>query len=159
MVKVVFVCLGNICRSPSGEGIFASIVKDRGYAEAIMIDSAGTSAYHVGEQADSRMRKHASRKGYKLESRSRQLVYSDLEKFDYIIAMDSSNYRDIMRLDRAKLYKSKVYMMCDFSKEYFNHDIPDPYYGGPEGFDTVILMLEEACSGLLNYIVEHEKLQ
>lgn len=158
MIKVVFVCLGNICRSPSGEGIFTSFVNERGYSDVIDIDSAGTSAYHVGEHADSRMRKHASRKGYRLESRSRQFVLSDLESFDYIIAMDSSNYRDIIRLDRSNSYKDKVFMMCDFSKEYFNQDIPDPYYGGPEGFDTVIHMLEEACSGLLEYIIEHEKL-
>lgn len=158
MVKVVFVCLGNICRSPSGEGIFTSIVDEMGYSDIIEIDSAGTSAYHVGEQADSRMRKHAARKGYRLESRSRQFVVKDLEYFDYVVAMDSSNYRDILRLDHSKRFKDKVFMMCDFSKEYFNQDIPDPYYGGAEGFDTVIIMLEEACRGLLDYIVEHEKL-
>lgn len=157
MVKIVFVCLGNICRSPSGEGVFTRLVEEKNYKDKFYIDSAGTSAYHVGEQADSRMRKHAARKGYRLESRSRQFITDDFNSFDYIIAMDSSNYRDILKLDPSGSFKNKVHMMCDFSKEYFNQDIPDPYYGGPEGFDTVITMLEEACSGLLDFIVENEK--
>lgn len=152
MVKVVFVCLGNICRSPSAEGVFKKIVEENNLSDKFFIDSAGTSAYHVGERADSRMRKHASRRFYNLTSRSRQFVYNDLIEFDYIIAMDESNYNDILRLDKDNKFRNKVKMMTDFSDNYQYSDVPDPYYGGAEGFEVVLDILEDSCNGFLNYI-------
>lgn len=158
MIKVLFVCLGNICRSPSAEGVFKKIVEENNLDDKIFIDSAGTSAYHVGERADSRMRKHASKRFYNLTSRSRQFVHNDFIKFDYIIAMDNSNYIDILKVDRGGEFSHKVKMMNDFSREYFSLDVPDPYYGGSEGFETVLDMLEESCSLLLNFIKEEHNL-
>lgn len=152
MVKVVFVCLGNICRSPSAEGVFKKIVEENNLSDKFFIDSAGTSTYHVGERADSRMRKHASRRFYNLTSRSRQFVYNDLIEFDYIIAMDESNYNDILRLDKDNKFRNKVKMMTDFSDNYQYSDVPDPYYGGAEGFEVVLDILEDSCNGFLNYI-------
>ncbi len=152
MVNVIFVCMGNICRSPSGEGVFKSLVRDAGLENAFFIDSAGIYSYHAGEPADSRMRKHASKRGYDLTSISRQLSHGDLKKFDYIIAMDSDNYRDILRLDRNGEFEDKVFMMNDFSAVHTGSDVPDPYYGGPQGFEIVLDMLEESCRGLLDSI-------
>lgn len=158
MVKVLFVCLGNICRSPSAEGVFKKIVEKNSLSDKIFIDSAGTSAYHVGERADSRMRKHASKRFYNLTSRSRQFVHNDFVQFEYIIAMDNSNYKDILKVDRNEEFGHKVKMMNDFSKEYFGLDIPDPYYGGSDGFETVLDMLEESCSQFLNFLKEEHGL-
>lgn len=157
MIKVIFVCLGNICRSPSAEGIFKKIVKNSGLKDDIYIDSAGTSAYHVGEKADKRMREFASKRGYSLTSISRKLKYRDFSDFDYIIAMDNSNYIDILSFDVSGIYKSKVKMMTDFSKEFFSEDIPDPYYGGDDGFNRVIDMLEECCTGFLEFLKQNKE--
>lgn len=156
MKRVVFVCLGNICRSPSGEGVFRSIVDSRNLTKKYHIDSAGTSAYHVGEMADSRMRKHASRRGYDLTSRSRQFERSDFDNFDLIIPMDRSNYQDIISLASSKSDAQKVKMMTDFSISFRGEDVPDPYYGGSQGFETVLDILEESCEGLLEYL-ENER--
>lgn len=158
MIKVLFVCLGNICRSPSAEGVLKKIVEENNLSDKILIDSAGTSAYHVGEKADSRMRKHASKRFYNLTSRSRQFVYNDFIEFDYVVAMDGSNYDDILRVDRSGDFSHKVKMMNDFSKEYFGLDVPDPYYGGSNGFEMVLDMLEESCSLLLDFLKEEHNL-
>ena len=158
MIKIVFVCLGNICRSPSAEGIFREKVIESSLDNIIEIDSAGTSAFHVGELADSRMRKHASRRGYNLTSRSRQFKKSDFNEFDYIVVMDKQNYSDILNLDNNNRFKEKVKMMTDFSTSYFQEDVPDPYYGGPNGFDVVIDILEESCNGFLDFLKANEKI-
>ncbi len=152
MIKVLFVCMGNICRSPSGEGVFTKLVDDAGLSDQFNIDSAGTSAYHIGESADARMRKHAAKRGLQLTSRSRKFTRADLEKFDYILAMDYENYRDILGYDRHGTCGDKVYMMNDFSETDKGADVPDPYYGGPAGFEIVLDMLEESCRGLLEHI-------
>ena len=157
-IKVLFVCLGNICRSPSAEGVFSSIINDAKLSEQFSIDSAGTSAYHVGEKADSRMRKVASRRGYNLTSLSRQIIKEDLVRFDYIVAMDESNYMNITSLDKSGEYKDKVVMMNNFSTNFINQDVPDPYYGSHDGFNLVIDILEESCRGLLDFIIEQEKI-
>lgn len=152
MKRILFVCLGNICRSPSGEAVFNHLIERTNSTSDYYVDSAGTSAYHTGEKADSRMRKHGVKRGYQFRSRSRAFIKDDFDRFDYIIAMDSSNYRDILKLDPISTFKDKVFMMTDFSKEYKGMDVPDPYYGGADGFEKVLDMLEEACSGLYNYI-------
>lgn len=158
MINVLFVCLGNICRSPSGEGVFKALVEKEGMADSFFIDSAGTCAYHVGEPADSRMRKHASARKIRLTSRSRQFSPGDFETFDYILAMDYSNYQEIQSQDKTGEFSDKLYMMNDFSSSHKGSDVPDPYYGGDAGFETVLDMLEEACEGLLRVIKDENGL-
>ena len=152
MIKVLFVCMGNICRSPSGEGVFKALVEQSELEDEFFIDSAGTTAYHVGEPADSRMRKHAALRNIRLTSRARQFKRSDFTEFDYIMAMDRSNYRDIAALDRSDEYSDRIFMMTDFSSQFKGRDVPDPYYGGADGFEIVLDLLEESCRGLLDEI-------
>lgn len=151
-MNILFVCLGNICRSPAAEAVFKSLAEKEITTHSFNIDSAGTSAYHAGERADSRMRKMAIKRFYNLTSRSRQFIYSDFKKFDYIIVMDNKNYKDVLSIDKENKYINKVKLITDFSKNYFNSDVPDPYYGGNEGFNEVLNILEESCQGLLEYL-------
>ena len=142
--KVLFVCLGNICRSPAAEGVLHSMV-DLG---DFTIDSAGTSGFHQGEPADSRMIEHARKRGLDLTSLSRQFVVNDFDRFDYILVMDDKNLRDVLKMasvDQAK----KVRKITDFSQKFKYDHIPDPYYGGAKGFDLVLDLLVDACEGFL----------
>ena len=151
--KIVFVCLGNICRSPMGEGAMKYWVEEKRASGSYFIDSAGTSAFHVGEKADHRMRDVAFSHGIKLTSRARQFVKEDLEEFDYIIAMDESNYRNIVNLDPSNEFK--VFKLREFDNEAFGDlNVPDPYYGGIEGFDQVYHMVMRSCERLLEKIKE-----
>lgn len=151
--KMLFVCLGNICRSPTAEGVMRSIVKKNGSDKAILCDSAGTAAYHVGEKADSRMRSHAAKRGYDLTSRARQFdAQVDFEKFDLILTMDEQNYRDITLQDPEARYSNKVHRMTDYCQKFQISEVPDPYYGGDQGFEFVIDILEDACSHLFETI-------
>ncbi len=154
MLNVIFVCMGNICRSPSGEAVFKAIVEKNNLEEKIFVDSAGTIGYHAGERADSRMRQHAALRGYKLDSIARKFIEKDFDKFDYIIAMDRSNYSNILALDKAGKYSGKVSMMTDYCTKFTTKEVPDPYYGGAAGFELVLDLLEDACTGLLNKISE-----
>lgn len=154
--KVLFVCLGNICRSPAGEGIFRDMVIQEGLSDKITVDSAGTSGYHDGELPDPRMRQHGSRRGYKFDSLSRKFTADDFYNFDIILAMDDSNYHNIMRLAPDLDSQKKVYRMVDFSKKYVHDHVPDPYYSGADGFELVLDLLEDACAGLLEKIKEGE---
>lgn len=157
-IHVLFVCLGNICRSPTAEGLFIDLVEKHNLSDHFFIDSAGTCNHHVGELPDARMRKHASKRGYDLNTRARQFEQEDLAKFDYILAMDNSNFRNILSLDKNNQYKKRVYLMCDFAKERFEDEVPDPYWGGDEGFEQVIVILESATVGLLNFIRNEHQL-
>lgn len=153
MVKVLFVCMGNICRSPAAEGIFNKYVDEAKLGGQISIDSAGTIGYHEGELPDARMRKHALNRGYYLDSRARQFnPKKDFNEFDYIITMDNDNYLDITRLDHKGLYRNKIYKMADFISDKNVNEVPDPYYGGADGFEFVIDILEESSKNLLNKI-------
>ena len=153
MIKVLFVCTGNICRSPAAEGIFKKFVRDANLENDISIDSAGTIGYHSGELPDARMRKHASARGYNLDSRARQFnPMKDFEEFDYIITMDDYNYADLIQLDRKKLYTNKLFKMADFISDKNISEVPDPYYGGAEGFEFVIDILEDGTKNLLTKI-------
>ncbi len=152
MVKILFVCMGNICRSPSGEAVMNKLVKRAGLENEIECDSAGTIAYHEGEPADARMKRHAISRGYRLTSISRRFKEIDFENFDYIIAMDESNYNDLHSFDYSKKYENKIFMMTDFAKNGNYREVPDPYYSGPEGFELVLDILEDACAGLLEEI-------
>ncbi|RNC84357.1 MAG: low molecular weight phosphotyrosine protein phosphatase [Balneola sp.] len=148
--KICFVCLGNICRSPTAEGIFIHKVKEAGLELYFYIDSAGTAAYHTGERADSRSRATAADHGVNLPSIARRFEYTDLEEFDLILAMDSSNLRNIKELDRRNRFTEKVFLMRDFDPEPGNKEVPDPYYGGSQGFENVFQILERSSIALLN---------
>lgn len=150
--KLLFVCLGNICRSPAAENIMNSMISQRNLGDRIVCDSAGTSGYHVGSPPDRRMVATAQKRGMQFTGESRQFKASDFEKFDLILAMDRENYGDILSLDREKKYAHKVKMMCEFCRSHKMKEVPDPYYGGPSGFNQVIDLLMDACEGLLEQI-------
>ena len=154
--KLLFVCLGNICRSPSAENIMNHLIEKAGLSDKITCDSAGTSAYHIGSPPDGRMNAAAKEQGIELLGRARQFKPSDFERFDLILAMDSSNYEDIIYLDGEGKYQDKVKMMCDFATNHSDTEVPDPYYGGEAGFQYVIDLLIDACSGLLDDIVKNK---
>ena len=148
--KILFVCLGNICRSPAAEGILKKLIKEQGLEDKISVDSAGTSGYHDGDLPDHRMRQHGAKRGYKFDSLSRRFTARDFDNFDIILAMDDSNYHNIIRLAPDLDAEKKVFRMVDFSEKYQHDHIPDPYYSGADGFELVLDLLEDACEGLLN---------
>ncbi len=155
--KLCFVCLGNICRSPTAEGIFIHKVKEAGLELYFYIDSSGTGAYHIGERANSKSQSTANAHGVHLPSIARRFEYQDLEEFDLILAMDSSNYRNILHMDKAEKYSSKVKLMREFDPEPGDKEVPDPYYGGLQGFENVFQVLDRSCTNLLNILKEHIK--
>jgi protein-tyrosine phosphatase len=145
--------MGNICRSPAAEGIFKKFVKNANLDQKIEVDSAGTIDYHEGELPDARMIKHAGRRGYILDSHARQFnPKKDFDRFDYIITMDDDNYADIVRNDYNKIYRNKIFKMTDFSSDNSVKRVPDPYYGGANGFENVLDILEDSTANLLNKI-------
>ncbi|MGK7891029.1 MAG: low molecular weight protein-tyrosine-phosphatase [Leptolyngbyaceae cyanobacterium] len=152
--KLLFVCLGNICRSPSAEGIMNHLLQQRQLTDRIQCDSAGTANYHVGSAPDRRMTAAAKRQGITLAGRSRQFVPQDFEQFDLILAMDRSNYQDILRLDPQEKYGDRVQLMCHFCRHHRDDEVPDPYYGGEAGFNYVIELLQDACEGLLDEVLK-----
>ncbi|MBF2064232.1 MAG: low molecular weight phosphotyrosine protein phosphatase [Calothrix sp. C42_A2020_038] len=155
--KLLFVCLGNICRSPAAENIMNHLSKENGLSGSIVCDSAGTSSYHIGSPPDRRMSAAAAQKlGIQLQGRARQFQKSDLQEFDLILAMDKDNYADILALDTSSKYHHKVKLMCDFCSRHTLKEVPDPYYGGAEGFNQVIELLVDACEGLLNHITAQQ---
>jgi len=157
MTKLLFVCLGNICRSPSAENIMNHLIKKAGLGDRITCDSAGTGGYHIGSPPDRRMALAARKRDIELLGEARQFQRKDFENFDLILAMDRDNYRNILAVDTAGKYKDKVRLICDFCQKYDLKEVPDPYYGGPEGFDRVIDLLMDAQAGLLEYIISQEK--
>lgn len=149
MVKVLFVCLGNICRSPTAEGVFRDLVQREATDLTIHIDSAGTHAYHVGHPPDSRAVEAAARRGIDLTSlRGRTALASDIEEFDYVLAMDRDNFSHLVAI-AAPEHREKVSLFMEFAADRPEQDVPDPYYGGDRGFDQVLDMIEEAAEGLL----------
>lgn len=133
------------------------LVKQAGLSESIICDSAGTGGYHIGAPPDRRMSAAAQRRGITLLGQARQFQRSDFAEFDLILAMDKDNYRDILSLDPTGKYRDKVKLMCDFASHHREREVPDPYYGGVEGFNKVIDLLLDACEGLLQYVVETAK--
>ena len=151
--KILFVCMGNICRSPAAEGIAKKLVSERGLNEKIEIDSAGTLDYHTGELPDSRMIKHASIRGYTLDSFARQFnPKKDFEHFDYIVTMDNDNYSEIRSLDKKNQFTTKVFKMTSFGNNMSVQEVPDPYYSGSDGFEMVLDILEDSVEGLINKV-------
>jgi protein-tyrosine phosphatase len=152
--RVLFVCLGNICRSPVGEAVFRKKVGNKRLEAEIEVDSAGTIDYHVGELPDPRMREAAGRRGYPLTGRARQISRGDLEDFDLIVAMDRDNQANILQLDPYDRHSEKIRLLCDFIPDSKVRDVPDPYYGGRDGFDRVIDMIEEAAESILEHLTQ-----
>jgi protein-tyrosine phosphatase len=146
---ILFVCMGNICRSPTAEGVFRGKAQEAGLLDQLLIDSAGTHAYHVGEPPDLRSQEFARKRGYDLSpQRARQVNASDFEKFDLIIAMDKDNLRNLQNQCPTQ-YQHKLKLMMSYATHSPSDIVPDPYYGGARGFDTVLDYIEDAADGLL----------
>ena len=155
--RILFVCLGNICRSPAAEGIMRHLVELRGMAHLFDIDSAGIGGWHVGQLPDARMRRHGARHGYDFCSRARQFCAADFDRFDLILTMDDANFVEITGQALTHEERAKVVPLARFLRHHPQaHDIPDPYYGGDAGFERVIALLEDACEGLLASFLEEK---
>lgn len=152
--KILFVCLGNICRSPAAQGVFQSIVDSEGAAAGFEVDSAGTYSGHQGQLPDRRMREAAARRGYMLTHKARPVEMTDFLDSDVIVAMDDANYEDLMHLAPSVEDSRKVVKMADYLTTHSISYIPDPYYMGAEGFELVLDLLEEACRNLYNSLSE-----
>jgi protein-tyrosine phosphatase len=149
-ISILFVCMGNICRSPLAEGLFRHRANERGVVDRFSVDSAGTGGWHVGEPADHRMRQVAEQRGVKLTSRARQIRAEDAARFDYIICMDRDNQRNVLRLG---IPPEKVTLLLDYDPDSPVREVPDPYYGGSEGFDRVFSLVDAACKKLLDELL------
>ncbi|MCP5269061.1 MAG: low molecular weight phosphotyrosine protein phosphatase [Zoogloeaceae bacterium] len=154
MIRVLFVCMGNICRSPTAEGVFRQFLSQQNLLARVEVDSAGTHGYHVGESPDPRTQRAAASRGYDLsEIRARRVVLQDLEYFDLILAMDKNNLDALKRICPPEL-TAKLQLFMSYAKNFDDEEVPDPYYGLGHGFDLVIDMVEDASSGLIESIIE-----
>ena len=151
-MKLLFVCLGNICRSPAAEGVFLHLLEERNLADQFVVDSAGTGGWHVGNPPDRRMQAAANRRGIHLPSRARQISLDDLSDFDLILTMDADNLAAVQGLAREAGGRSqaKIESILSYAGRFSETEVPDPYYGGDAGFEHVLDLLEDACSNLLN---------
>ena len=148
-ISVLFCCMGNICRSPTAHGVFAGMVARAGLADSIEIDSAGTHAYHIGEPPDRRSQQTARSRGYDLSSqRARLALAGDFERFEYVVAMDRENQKNLLAICPPG-YQERLHLFLDFAPQLGVQDVPDPYYGGPQGFEQVFDLVEAASAGLL----------
>lgn len=154
--SVLFVCLGNICRSPAAQAVMQRMVDERGLSDRFYIDSAGIGGWHIGDLPDKRMRVHARPRGYELTHRARKVRAGDFDDFDLIVGMDATNVDDLRYQAATIEQQDKVVMMGDYIRQFRNHYdyVPDPYYEGSEGFELVLDLLEDACRNLLDQIVE-----
>jgi protein-tyrosine phosphatase len=148
--SVLFVCLGNICRSPLAEGVFAHLVREAGLADRFVVESAGTGAWHVGELPDARAAMVASQHGVELVTRARQVTTHDLERFDWVIAMDRENLRNIERMAASTDSQVQIHLLREFDSEGEGGDVPDPYYGDLSGFENVYAIVSRSCQVLLD---------
>ncbi len=150
-VSVLFVCMGNICRSPTAEAVFRHYVENAGMSEHILIDSAGTHDYHIGAPPDARTRRAAQQRGYDMGAlRGRQVSVEDFERFDYVLAMDHANLAVLQRL--ARQGGGNPHLFLEYARHHAQREVPDPYYGGADGFERVLDMVEDAAEGLLQHI-------
>ena len=148
-IRILFVCMGNICRSPTAEAVFRHAVDAAGLHDPLECDSAGTHGYHIGEPPDQRAQHTAGRRGYDMSNlRGRKIGKQDFERFDYIVAMDRRNLSVLEGLCPAQ-HAGKLALYCDFHAEYAGREVPDPYYGGPRGFEQVLDMIEAVSEGLI----------
>jgi protein-tyrosine phosphatase len=152
MTKVLFVCMGNICRSPTAQGVFRKMLAEAGLESIVQVESAGTHAYHVGEPPDARALAAAKRRGVEIgDLRARQVTQDDFRDFDYILAMDWENLA-LLQQQCPRAHKHKLHLLMRFAGEHDAATVPDPYYGGPEGFNTVLDYVEDACQGLIEVV-------
>lgn len=149
MKRILFVCMGNICRSPAAEGVFLHQLNAAGMSKRVEVDSAGTTNYHQGEPADKRMRAAAANRGYVLESLARGVVEEDFDHFDLIVAMDEANLADLLRSGGS----AEAVLFSEYLGDEWPREVPDPYYGGDAGFEQVLDMLEAGCGPLLKSLV------
>ena len=154
--RILFVCLGNICRSPLAEAVFRQQVRKRGVEERFQIDSAGTSDYHVGHPPDERSAGVARGRGIEVTGSARQITADDLRRFDYVIAMDAENLRQIQRLKDATGGAARIHRLREWDPEPEGGDVPDPYYGGPRGFENVHDLVERSCAALLDHLLDEQ---
>ena len=157
-MKLLFVCLGNICRSPAAEGVFLHLLNQRGLSDRFVVDSAGTGGWHTGNPADRRMQAAAGRRGIQLPSRARQISLDDLSDFDLVLTMDDANLTAVQGLAReaGRRATATVRPMLSYAKRFTETEVPDPYYGGEAGFEHVLDLLEDACSNLLDELSSQE---
>jgi len=156
--SVLFVCMGNLCRSPTAEAVFTHYVNDAGLARQIVIDSAGTHVSHTGDPADERAKRAALKRGYDMSrSRTRPVHSADFARFDYVLAMDENNLSSLAR-DCPETYAERLALLMSYSTSAQSTSVPDPYYGGPQGFQRVLDMVEDAAQGLLRHIRSHHQL-
>ena len=148
--KILFVCLGNICRSACAEAVMKQVVAERGLAADFEIDSAGLISYHTGEMADPRMRQHAAARGINITSIARKITTVDFSHFDYIIGMDDDNIRRLLDIAPDESSRQKISKMSDYCQTFRANSVPDPYYGGPKDFELVLDLLDDACNGLID---------
>ena len=153
--SILFVCLGNICRSPTAEGVFRKLVEEAGLSDDFEIDSAGTGDWHAGEPPDARMSRAARTRGYALTSTARAVIRDDFRRFDHILAMDHDNFRHLRRIAPDGL-ENKVRLFRDDDPLGKSEDVPDPYYGGPAGFETVLDIVERTARTLLSRLCQEE---
>lgn len=158
MIKILFVCLGNICRSPLAESIFNHLIAQKGLQDALLSHSAGTADYHIGEPADRRTIKIAKRHGIEIHHEGCQLDESHFQEYDYIVAMDHSNYLNITRHPGYMSSKAVIVMMRNFDTAASDLNIPDPYFGSMDGFERVFQMLMKANEGFIEFLVEKHRL-
>ena len=152
MVRILFVCLGNICRSPMAEGIFRQLIEREGLMAVVEIDSAGTHAYHVGEPPDGRAQAAAAKRGADISRlRGRRASAEDIRQFDYVLAMDRENYDNLLAICPAGMAQ-KIRLFLEFAPNRTHKDVPDPYFGNHSGFDRVLDMIEEAAAGLVDHL-------
>ena len=158
MVSICFVCLGNICRSPTAEGVMLHLISERGLEDQIEVDSAGTASYHTGNKADHRSAQTAKKRGFDLPSRARQFKEDDFDRFHYVLAMDDDNY-DSLRALSGGYHDDKIHLLLDFdSANPKGSSVPDPYYGGDRGFEHVLDLCTSACEKLLEHLIEEHAL-
>ena len=147
--RILFVCMGNICRSPAGEAVMRKLVEEEGLEDQVLCDSAGTISFHTGNPPDHRMHQAAARRYIRTGGRARQVRREDFQVFDRILAMDGDNLRDLLALAETDEERDRVRPFCNYCEEHENRDVPDPYYGGPMGFELVLDLLEDGCRQLL----------
>ena len=151
-ISVLFCCMGNICRSPTAEAVFRARVKEAGLEQQILIDSVGTHDYHIGSQADTRTQRAAMQRGYDMSSlRGRQVEVTDFDRFDYVLAMDLANMAILQKLC-PKPQRDRLGLFLEYASRHPQREVPDPYYGGEDGFERVLDMVEDAAKGLLQHI-------
>jgi len=150
VLNVLFVCMGNICRSPAAECLFRDYVQKQGWTDRIYCESAGTIGFHEGNPPDARIRDAGRSRGYRIEGSARQIRPEDFQRFDLIVTMDEENFRNVRHLASSRTGEEKVRPLCGFCREFSDQAVPDPYYGGGRGFEHVLDLLEDAVAGLFS---------